>query len=160
MGPQQIGHLVSDAEHCLQVTRWAQGRKTIQISLSIHILHCFSLCSFRSFSSGSSSEGIKYIYIYLHTLAPLHKIFPIQQQFLWLKDKTEFIHYIVFVNVELFYFNRANTKSSKIYKIYTMCAKQRVEQYLCTLCRFFFYCFSLCLKRPPVYRSTFEINHK
>lgn len=55
MSPQQIGHLMSDAEHSLQVTRCPHGMKTMSISLSIHILHSFSLWSFCSFSSGSSS---------------------------------------------------------------------------------------------------------
>lgn len=55
MAPQQMGHLVSATEHSLQDTRWPHGMKTIETSLSIHILHSFSCCSFRSFSSGSSS---------------------------------------------------------------------------------------------------------
>lgn len=59
MAPQQIGHVMSDTEHSLQLTRWPHGINTIQISLSIHILHCFSLCSLCSFFSGSSSEGEK-----------------------------------------------------------------------------------------------------
>lgn len=56
MSPQQIGHLMSDTEHSLQVTRCPHGTKTMSISLSKHILHSFSLWSFCSFSSGSSSE--------------------------------------------------------------------------------------------------------
>lgn len=55
MSPQQIGHLMSDTEHSLQVARCPHGMKTVSISLSIHILHSFSLWSFCSFSSGSSS---------------------------------------------------------------------------------------------------------
>lgn len=56
MSPQQIGHLVSGTEHSLHVTRCPHGMKTMSISLSIHILQSFSLWSFCSFSSGSSSE--------------------------------------------------------------------------------------------------------
>lgn len=55
MAPQQMGHLESVTEHSLHDTRWPHGMKTMETSLSIHILHSFSCCNFRSFSSGSSS---------------------------------------------------------------------------------------------------------
>lgn len=51
-----MGHLLKDLEQLLQVTRCPQGMKTTEMSLSMHTLHCFSLCSFRNFSRGSSSD--------------------------------------------------------------------------------------------------------
>lgn len=56
MVAQQIGHLFRDSEHFSQVTRCAQGMKTMLMSLSMQTLQSFSLWSCSSFVIGSSAE--------------------------------------------------------------------------------------------------------